>query len=134
YDGSQNFPRGSVGRAPGQQRADRSVVKVIDEKFPTHAPIQLHLSKNNLGFMNYLHSIRLIPVIALCVVASWGSAPLFAQSNDAELQQMRATMQEMTKTIQVLQKRVADLEKKEAVKKKEEIAAPSGAPAAKPSA
>ena len=73
--------------------------------------------------MNYLHSIRLIPVIALCVVTSWGSAPLFAQSNDAELQQMRATMQEMAKTIQVLQKRVADLEKKETVKKKEEIAA-----------
>jgi hypothetical protein len=84
--------------------------------------------------MNYLHSIRLIPVIVLCVVASSGSAPLCAQSTDAELQQMRATMQEMTKTIQVLQKRVADLEKKEAVKKKEEIAAPSGAPAAKPSA
>ena len=43
-------------------------------------------------------------------------------------------MQEMAKTIQVLQNRVADLEKKEAVKKKEEIAAPGGAPAAKPSA
>jgi DcaP outer membrane protein len=84
--------------------------------------------------MNYLHSIRLIPVIALCVGASWGSAPLRAQSNDAELQQMRATMQEMAKTIQVLQNRVADLEKKEAVKKKEGIAAPSGTPAAKPSA
>jgi len=84
--------------------------------------------------MNHVHPIRFPLVIPLTLLACWGSAPLFAQSNDAELQQMRATMQEMAKTIQVLQNRVADLEKKETVKKKEEIAAPSGAPAAKPSA
>ena len=73
---------------------------------------------------------------AICVVLVLGLSlvsPLRAESNDPELQQMKATMDEMAKTIKSLQAEVAELKKETVKKKAEGPAAPAEGPTTKPS-